>query len=49
MNNSVNSLADRVGEIENKPAEWWDKVVTAIIGALVGAFVGWVAAGAPGM
>ena len=49
MSKSVNSLADKVEEIENKPAERWDKVVTAIIGAVVGAFVGWVAAGAPGM
>ena len=49
MSKSVNSLADKVEEIENKPAERWDKVVTAIIGAVVGAFVGWVAAGVPGM
>ena len=49
MNNSVNSLADRVGEIENKPVERWDKVITTIIGALVGGFVGWLVAGAPGM
>lgn len=49
MSKSVNTLADRVEEIENKPAERWDKVVTAIIGALVGGFVGWIVAGAPGM
>ena len=49
MSKSVNTLADRVEEIENKPAERWDKVVTAIIGALVGGFVGWLVAGAPGM
>ena len=49
MSKSVNTLADRVEEIENKPAERWDKVITTIIGALVGGFVGWVVAGAPGM
>lgn len=49
MSKSVNTLADRVEEIENKPVRLWDKVVTAIIGALVGGFVGWLVAGAPGM
>lgn len=49
MSKSVNSLTEKVEEIENKPAERWDKVITAIIGALVGGFVGWLVAGAPGM
>lgn len=49
MSKSMTTLADRVEEIENKPAMWWDKVITTIIGAVAGAFIGWVAAGAPGI
>lgn len=49
MSKSVNTLADRVEEIENKPVRLWDKVVTAIVGTVAGAFIGWLAAGAPGM
>lgn len=49
MNKSMDSLTTKVDEIESKPAKQWDKVVTAIISALVGAFVSWVAAGAPGL
>lgn len=49
MSKSVNSLAEKVEEIESKPVERWDKVITTIIGALVGGFVGWLVAGAPGM
>ena len=49
MNKSVKGLADKVEEIESKPVERWDKVVTTIIGAVVGGFVGWIIAGAPGM
>lgn len=49
MTKSVNSLAEKVEKIENKPADRWDKVITSIIGAVVGAFVGWIAAGAPGI
>jgi uncharacterized coiled-coil protein SlyX len=49
MNKSMDSLTAKVDEIESKPAKQWDKVVTAIIGALVGAFVSWVVSGAPGL
>jgi uncharacterized coiled-coil protein SlyX len=49
MNKSMDSLTAKVDEIESKPAKQWDKVVTAIIGALVGAFVSWVASGSPGL
>ena len=48
MNKSMDSLAAKVDEIESKPAKQWDKVVTAIVGALVGAFASWVASGMPG-
>ena len=49
MNKSMDSLAAKVDEIESKPAKQWDKVVTAIIGALVGAFMSWIATGASGL
>ena len=49
MNKSMDFLTAKVDEIESKPAKQWDKVVTAIIGALVGAFVSWVVSGAPGL
>ena len=49
MSKSVNSLTEKVEEIENKPVERWDKVITTIIGALGGGLVGWLVAGAPGM
>ena len=49
MNKSMDLLAAKVDEIESKPAKQWDKVVTAIIGALVGAFMSWIATGALGL
>jgi hypothetical protein len=49
MNKSMDSLTAKVDEIESKPAKQWDKVVTAIIGALVGAFMSWAATGTPGL
>jgi hypothetical protein len=49
MNKSMDFLTAKVDEIESKPAKQWDKVVTAIIGAFVGAFASWVASGAPGL
>ena len=49
MNNTLNSVSEKVEEIENNPAKRWESVVTTIIGALVGAFIGWVMAGGPGV
>lgn len=49
MSKSVNILTEKVEEIENKPVQLWGKVVTAVVGAVTGAFIGWLAAGAPGM
>lgn len=49
MNNTLNSVSEKVEEIENKPAKRWESVVTTIIGALVCAFIGWVMAGGPGV
>lgn len=49
MNENVTGLAKKVDEIENKPAERWDKLVSAVIGALAGAFIAWIASGIPGV
>ena len=49
MNRSVESLSTKVDEIENRPAERWNKVVSTSIGALAGAFITWLVSGAPGL
>lgn len=49
MNKSMDAMNAKIEEIESKPAKNWEKVVTTIIGAVVGAFIGWLAAGAPGL
>lgn len=48
MNDNVDGLTKKVDEIESKPAEKWDKLISTIIGALAGAFIAWIASGAPG-
>ena len=47
MNKSVETLNSKVDEIESRPAEQWNKVISTGLGALVGAFVTWLASGAP--
>lgn len=49
MNQNVDDLTDKVEALETKPAKRWDSVVDKLIGALVGAFVVWLATGAPGL
>lgn len=49
MGESVDRLEKKVDAIEDKPAQQWDKLVGAIIGALAGAFLVWVASGMPGV
>lgn len=49
MNENVDGLAKKVDEIESKPAEWWDKLISTVIGALAGAFIAWIASGMPGV
>lgn len=49
MNHNVETLAEKVESIESKPAERWDKLISTIIGALAGAFIAWLASGAPGV
>ena len=49
MNKSVETLNSKVDEIESRPAEQWNKVGSTGLGALVGAFVTWLASGAPGV
>ena len=48
-NENLETLTEKVDSIENKPAERWDKLVSTIIGALAGAFIAWIATGAPGL
>lgn len=49
MGESVDRLEKKVDAIEEKPAQQWDKLVGAIIGAAAGAFAAWVLSGAPGL
>ena len=49
MNKSVSAITAKVEEIENRPAERWDKMISTIIGALAGAFIAWLVSGAPGL
>ena len=48
MNKNVVTITTKVEEIENRPAQRWDKLVSTIIGALVGAFISWIASGMAG-
>lgn len=48
MNDNVDGLTRKVDEIESKPAERWDKLISTIIGAVAGAVIAWVASGMPG-
>lgn len=49
MNKSVATLTSKVDALENKPGEMWEKLVTAALGAVAGAFVAWVLSGTPGV
>lgn len=49
MGESVDRLEKKADAIEGKPAQQWDKLVGAIIGAAAGAFAAWVLSGAPGL
>ena len=47
MNKSVESLTNKVEEIESRPAEHWNKLITSALAALAGAFITWLISGAP--
>ena len=49
MNKNVVTITNKVEEIENRPAQRWDKLISTIIGALAGAFISWIASGMSGM
>lgn len=49
MNDNVDDLAKKVDEIESKPGQLWDKLISGVIGAAAGAFIAWVASGMPGV
>lgn len=46
MNRNMQTLTDKVDNIEGKPAERWDGLVSAVIGGLAGAFIAWLVTGA---
>lgn len=45
----VSEIKSNVKTLTDKPAKRWDGLVDKLIYGLVGAFVMWIAAGAPGM
>ena len=49
MNKSMATITTKVDEIENRPAERWDKLISTLIGALAGAFITWIASGMTGV
>lgn len=48
MNHNVESLTEKMDNLEGKPGERWEKLISTIIGALAGAVIAWVASGMPG-
>lgn len=44
----LDSLTEKVGALEAKPAKRWESLVGCALSALVGAFLLWLAAGMPG-
>lgn len=49
MRESVDRLTGKVDALEQTPARRWDGLVDKLIFAAAGAFIAWIAAGAPGM
>ena len=49
MSKSMVVITTKVDEIENRPAERWDKLISTLIGALAGAFITWIASGMTGV
>lgn len=49
MNENVDTLSDKVDALESKPVKRWEGMVDKVLFAVAGAFVAWVASGAPGL
>lgn len=49
MTKSMDTMADKVDSLEAKPAKRWESLVDKALAVLIGAFIGWLAAGAPGI
>lgn len=49
MTKSVDAMSDKVDQLETKPAKRWEGLVDKALAVLIGAFIGWLAAGAPGV
>lgn len=45
MSEKLDRLESKVETLEQKPAKRWDGLVTAIISAAIGIFVGWIMVG----
>ena len=48
MGVSVDKLVSKVDTMEAKPAKRWEGLVDKLLFAVAGAFIAWLAAGAPG-
>lgn len=42
MREDLNDITERVVDIERQPSKRWETIVTALITALVGAFIGYI-------
>lgn len=49
IKDDVKEIKTDVKALTDKPTKRWDSLVDKLLLALVGAFVGWIAAGAPGL
>lgn len=49
MNDNVDTLSEKVDALEDKPAKRWEGLLDKVLFAAAGAFVAWVASGAPGL
>lgn len=48
MKDDISEIKGTVKIIAEKPAKRWDTIVSTVLGALAGAFIGWAMSGFPG-
>ena len=49
ISEKVDTIDDKVSTLEGKPGKRWEGLVDKALAVLIGAFIGWLAAGAPGI
>lgn len=49
ISTGMKNLTEKVNTIEDKPAKRWESLVDKALFAAVGAFLAWIASGAPGI